>query len=280
MALYLGIDGGGTGCRAAIADRAGRILARAEAGPANIASDPKGARDTIIGIVQGLLAGLGATEAAAVGLGLAGANAAGADLALQGALPARHVRIETDALTATLGALGDRDGIAAVIGTGAVFGRQQAGRFCQIGGHGLVLGDCASGAWLGRRALTQAVRADDGLVPMTPWLRDLLARFGGAAGIIGFAYAASPADFARLAPEVIAAADPDIMAEAEAEIMTAIATLQAGAALPVTFIGGLGEIYHNRLSGRLNTARPIGSALDGALRLAISTDRDAGPVRA
>ena len=44
MALFLGIDGGGTGCRAAVCDGAGRILGEGRGGPSNIASDPDGAR--------------------------------------------------------------------------------------------------------------------------------------------------------------------------------------------------------------------------------------------
>ena len=44
MALFLGIDGGGTGCRAAVADASGRILGTGVAGPANLTSDPAGTR--------------------------------------------------------------------------------------------------------------------------------------------------------------------------------------------------------------------------------------------
>lgn len=36
MTLYLRIDGGGTGCRMALADRTGRVLGRGDGGPANI----------------------------------------------------------------------------------------------------------------------------------------------------------------------------------------------------------------------------------------------------
>ncbi|MBX8828293.1 N-acetylglucosamine kinase, partial [Ochrobactrum sp. SFR4] len=40
MADYiLGIDGGGTGCRAAIADTSGKVLGTGQAGPADIMTD-------------------------------------------------------------------------------------------------------------------------------------------------------------------------------------------------------------------------------------------------
>ena len=47
MQLILGVDGGGTGCRAAVADLSGHVLGRGEAGAANIASEPDGAAGNI-----------------------------------------------------------------------------------------------------------------------------------------------------------------------------------------------------------------------------------------
>ena len=85
MQLFLGIDGGGTGCRAAVANAAGAILGRGVAGPANIASDPEGAAANILAAMEGALAEAGGGEIAAAGLGLAGANAAGATERLRAA---------------------------------------------------------------------------------------------------------------------------------------------------------------------------------------------------
>ncbi len=48
MDLIIGVDGGGSGCRVAVADAAGTVLARAEGGPANIATDPEGADRSIL----------------------------------------------------------------------------------------------------------------------------------------------------------------------------------------------------------------------------------------
>ena len=62
MELYLGVDGGGTGCRAAIANGEGRILGLGEAGSANIVTDPALSRRNILTAVEGALGatGLGA----------------------------------------------------------------------------------------------------------------------------------------------------------------------------------------------------------------------------
>jgi glucosamine kinase len=275
MDLYLGIDGGGTGCRAAVADALGRVLGHGEAGPANIASDVMSARDNILAATRvALTAALGSTDALprlTAGLGLAGANAAGAAEALRQVLPFARLRIETDAVAAVKGALGDRDGIVAAIGTGSVFVRQTRGVIRQIGGWGFVLGDEGSGAWLGRNLLRQALRAAEGFSQDTPLLRRTRHEQGGTEGVIAFSLAARPADFAALAPGLLDSEDPAaraLVAEATADVAGCVAVLQTDPALPVTFISGLGAQYADRLAGRWRIAPACGSALDGALLLA------------
>jgi glucosamine kinase len=169
MTLYLGIDGGGTGCRAAVADEDGRILGHGTAGPANIASDPDGAACNILAAAWAALSASARPEAdfagLHAGLGLAGANAHGTVERLRAALPFARIRIETDAVAAAKGALRDEDGIVAALGTGSVFAAQRGGAVRQIGGWGLVLGDEGSGAWIGRALCAAALRAEDGFVP-------------------------------------------------------------------------------------------------------------------
>ncbi|QYK41102.1 MAG: ATPase [Paracoccaceae bacterium] len=273
MAFYLGLDGGGSGCRAAVSDAAGRVLARVEGGPANITSDAEGAARNILDTARRAMAAAGIDVIAGAAMGLAGANATGASERLRAALPFAPLRIETDAVTATLGALGGRDGIVAAIGTGSVFASAEGGRIRQIGGRGLVLGDEGSGAWMGRAALAAALRAEDGHAALTPFLSALIAEHGGSLGVIAAAGTARPADFAALAPRILAAAAEDvaaaaILAEALREVAAAIDILQAGRALPVVFLGGLGPAFRDRLAGRWPVAEPLGSALDGALMLA------------
>lgn len=281
MNLYLGVDGGGSGCRAAVADGQGRVLGRGTAGPANIATDPEEAARNIraaataalveAGIGAGNGAGNGDGALAGVGLGLAGVNALGAADRLRPLLPWPEARIETDAVTATLGALGEADGVVAALGTGSVFALRRAGRVRQVGGWGLAVSDEGSGAWIGRALLAEAVMAGDGRAPTTPLLAALLAEFGGPQGIAAFAAGAAPTDFAALAPRGFAAEDPAAMAvldRADAAIAAAIDHLQEGAALPVVLTGGLGPAFAPRLAGRWPLLAPRGTALDGALRLA------------
>lgn len=279
MAFLLAVDGGGTGCRAVLADRQGTVLARGEGGPANIASDPRQAAQNLRDLARAVLAQVvGAAEVEhelsrlhAV-MGLAGANVAQAVAGLRAALPMAALRIEGDALIALKGALQDQDGIVAAIGTGSVFIRQRAGQVHRIGGRGFVLGDEGSGAWLGRALLARALRACDGLVPHTSLLQSVLADLGGAEAVIRFGFAASPADFARLAPRVLASDDPAalaLMAVVEADIGGSIAALQTDPPLPVVFLGGIGEALAPRFAAMWPSAPALGTGLDGALWLAL-----------
>lgn len=277
MQLFLGVDGGGTGCRVALADGQGHVLARAESGAANIASNPERALTHILAASRAATTqafGAGAEDALSqvhAGLGLAGANAAGAADWLGARLPFKSSRIETDAVTAVKGALGRADGIVAAMGTGSVFAVQMAGVVRQIGGWGFWLGDEGSGAALGRALFARALRARDGVVPMTPLLQQALNEFGTPDRLVTYSLTARPGDYAAYAPQLLTTDDPAalaILAEAVAQVRATIAALQPEPVLPVTFIGGLGPAYAARLTDWPQHAAK-GNALDGALALAM-----------
>ena len=279
MRLVLGLDGGGTGCRAAVADARGRVLGRGEAASANIVSDPEGARANILAAARAALdaSGIGAEsgELAAV-LGLAGANLPAAAERLGGRLPFARALIVTDAAIALRGAHGREDGITATCGTGSVFAAQRGGAVSSVGGWGLILGDQGSGARLGRTLLEMALLAHDGLVPSTALLAEVVAEAGGPESLVDLAQGATPADFARYAPRIVAAAGAGdvtaerLLAEAETWVAASIDRLAADDPLPVCFHGGLGAVFAARLAeryaGRVRDAK--GTALDGALDMA------------
>lgn len=279
MTFILALDGGGSGCRAVAAAADGSVAGHGSAGPANIWSDPEGALANILAAAEAALAEAGAAgrigEARAV-LGLAGANVASAATWLAARLPFAAARIESDAVTALKGALGDGDGITATIGTGSVFGLQRAGALRIVGGWGFVLGDQGGGAWLGRRLLEEALLAHDGFAAGSPHLAGLVAVADGPAGLVTRTRDFTPADFAALVPAALAAAeagDPGaarVLAAAEAQVAMAIDALLAGGRLPVCFLGGLGPVFARRLAGRYGplVQPPRGNSLDGALALA------------
>ncbi|QDA36666.1 ATPase (plasmid) [Paracoccus liaowanqingii] len=271
MTVFLGIDGGGTGCRAALCDARGRLLGQGQGGAANINTDIEGAAASIRAATAQAIGDCGVDPRALVAvLGLAGGAMQGAVRQLRGLLPFARIRIVNDGITAARGALGNRDGVLAAMGTGSVFVRQRAGEVLQVGGRGFLMGDQGSGAVLGRSLLAQAMRAGDGLAPMTPLLQAMLDRHGGIEGIIEFGNRARPGDFARLAPEMLQG-DPAaeaILQEAARDILQILTVLRDGQPLPVVFTGGLGPHYAARLADALPVQAPRGTALDGALAMA------------
>lgn len=268
---YLGLDGGGTGCRAVLSDADGRVLGRGEGGPANINSDRQGALAAITATAEQALGGRDPAEVAAC-LGLAGANISGAREWLGPMLPFGRVKVVHDAITAVAGALGDGDGIVAAIGTGSVFSRQLGSEIESIGGWGPILGDEASGAWMGRMFLANVLRAEDGLEPQTDLTRTTLARLGGAQEIVALARIATGADFARETRFMLEQAqDPaaqTVLKAASVHVVRAIEHLQTDQELPVTFTGGLGPIFADLLFDRWSQRPARGTPLDGAILLA------------
>lgn len=271
MAFFLGIDGGGTGCRAALADADGLVIGQGQGGPANINTDVEGAAASILEATAGALEGSGADPRDLFAtLGLAGGTITAATERLAGLLPFARMRIVNDAVTAARGALGTQDGILAAIGTGSVFAAQRGGELRQVGGRGFLMGDEGSGAVMGRALLSLAMRAEDGFADMTPLLQQVLEELGGIEGIIGFGNQARPVDFAMLAPRIVAGDDPaarQILDAAVADVRHILTVLQADAPLPVVFVGGLGPAFAARLTDW--PQRPaLGSGVDGALLMA------------
>ena len=267
MKICLGIDGGGSGCRARATDRQGRLLGEGQAGPANILTDPDGAVSNIRSAADQALGGLDPRNCMAV-LGLAGANIAADPDQLAAHLPFGRCRILWDGETALTGAFRGGDGIAAIIGTGSVYASQRGGKVQLVGGWGHVLGDEGSGYWLARRFLSEALHAMDGARDVAEAEAALLRDLGGTRGAVAFASDASPAQLAAIAPRVLAAAPEPLLAEADDWVLRMLTLL--GDDLPVAFLGGLGPHYATRLGGRLGArlVAPQGSALDGAVWLA------------
>lgn len=273
--FLLGLDGGGSGARAVLADAQGRILGRASAGPANIVTDPEAARRHVLEAAAAVMAGRCAPAQVCAVLGLAGATLPEAARGFARGLPFGRVAVVGDAEIALFGALGqEADGIVAIVGTGAIFLRRVAGRCVSLGGWGLTLGDEGSGAWIGRRLCATALRLCDGRAAPSPLLEEVLTQHGGAEGLVRWAAAAAPSAFAALVPAVLAAAAAGdaaaeaVLAAAAAEVAAAIAALQPDPALPVVFLGGLGPVMEARLAGCWPMMAARGGPLEGALTMA------------
>jgi glucosamine kinase len=279
--LFLGIDGGGSGCRARLASWAGTVLGKGVAGPANVRVNLEESIRSVREAAGQCLAAAGAPFADPVVtcLALAGASepreAAAALAACRGLF--RRVIITTDAHAACVGAHGGADGGIIIVGTGSIGWAVEGGRSVRVGGWGFPVSDEGGGAWLGAEAVRRTLWAHDGRLAWTPLLRNTSAEFGcDPHAIVRWMGTARPRDFGRLAPLVVehaAAGDPvagAIMRLAAGHIDAIAARLGDQGAARLALMGGLARSIEPWLGEdtRARLVPPAGDALDGALRMA------------
>jgi glucosamine kinase len=285
----IGIDGGGTSCRAAMTDRAGRILGTGKAGAANILSDLENALVNIVASARDAVSEAGLDPESIAGLpaviGTAGANVGDYGGRLAKALPFTKSRVVTDAAIALQGALGDGDGIVGAFGTGSVYNARRDGSIRGIGGWGFVVGDQASGARLGRELMENTLLAYDKVRQDSPLTEKMMMEFGNnPERIVEFAHDAKPRDFARYAPLVFEGAGQgdaiaiEIVRAASRAIGDSLDALLWPECPSICLLGGLSKAYHPWLDVRHRTllAEPKGDVLCGAVDLAAKFLRDDG----
>jgi len=197
--FVLGIDGGGTSCRAALATVDGAVVGRAKSGAANIRTDLTGARTHIVEAARQAFIAAGQDpdlipQTPAI-LGLAGANVGTYRQQLEAILPFSQSRVETDAEIALEGAVGSGDGAMAILGTGTAYMARKNGKSRAIGGWGFQVGDQGSGARIGRDLLEQTLLAYDGVREGSPLTQSMLAVFrNNPQDVVEFTTNAKPGD--------------------------------------------------------------------------------------
>ena len=281
-ALFMGIDGGGSTCRARLRDATGLLVGEALGGSANVYLDFAGALAAIRGCVAAALAAAGLPQGAggrlSLGLGLAGVSsptiAAEVAAALEGFA---SVRVANDAVTACLGAHRGGDGGLVIAGTGSAGLALVGGRDTVIGGRGFLLGDDGSGARMGLDAWRRALRAHDGLEAHTPYTRGLMARFGDdPAAVVRWGLAARSSDYGAEAPACYAAAAAgdavalSIVRGAAASLAELMLAVRRLGAERVAMVGGGAAAVRPYLPATLaaSLSEPLTDARDGAILLA------------
>lgn len=281
MNFVLGIDGGGTSCRAALATVDGAIVGRAKSGAANIRTDLTGARANIVEAARQAFLAAGEDpdlipRTPAI-LGLAGANVGTYRQQLEAILPFSRSRVETDAEIALEGAVGSGDGAMAILGTGTAYMARRAGRSRAIGGWGFQVGDQGSGARIGRDLLEQTLLAYDGVRLGSPLTEAMLGVFrNNPEDVVEFTTNAKPGDFGGFAPKVFEhAAKGDavanwILEKAVGDVEAALGALDLADDAPLCLLGGLAPLYAPRLSARYRALLkpPLDDALGGAVQMA------------
>ena len=280
---FLGVDGGGTGSRSLLTDEAGTELARAQGGPSNVATDMEEAAANLAQLARDSFAkaGLGpdAMDQAYAVLGLAGSNVVATHAPIETAVPCAHVHVTNDPDVVLAGALGTtQDGVIAAPGTGSFFISRKNGAVRRLGGWGFILGDEASGAFLGRQLLTLAIHAHDGIRAHSDLSRAVLAAFdNNPSKMVQFANGATPGDFGTYARSIVAAAeenDPiarELMQQGADWIVRALKALGHEPAMKAVLWGGLGQSYLPYLPADLvsDLVEPEGDAALGGVRIAM-----------
>jgi N-acetylglucosamine kinase-like BadF-type ATPase len=168
--LVIGIDAGATKTVGLLADEAGRVLAQARGGGANLHVQGEVQVEAVLRSLLAELAAVG--RAQALCLGMAGVDRPPDEAVVRAVLGrlghGEGVRIANDALIALVAGSAERHGIVVLSGTGSIaYGIDGEGSVARAGGFGSLLGDEGSGYWLGNHALRAVVRASDGRGPAT-----------------------------------------------------------------------------------------------------------------
>tara|TARA_Y100000296_G_scaffold50618_1_gene58029 strand:- start:1035 stop:1949 length:915 start_codon:yes stop_codon:yes gene_type:complete len=176
---FIGIDGGGTKCRVILQDKSGTQIGEGISGPANIMRDPELAKTSILDGVAKAIDSANALLASqnsdapvtpitlsqcVVAAGLAGANISTAKARFETwAHPFHSLHILSDLHAACVGAHNGKPGAVIIVGTGSAGTVFNEGKFTDLGGHGFPVGDFASGAWLGLKAVQHTLLCIDNI---------------------------------------------------------------------------------------------------------------------
>ncbi|GAA0605922.1 N-acetylglucosamine kinase [Paenochrobactrum glaciei] len=250
-AYFLGVDGGGTGCRARIEDAEGHVLGQGVSGPATTRLGIEAAWNSVMRASEAAIeeAGLRDTQYGQVnvGIALAGLGRKGALQALQ-AIPHQFASIAfvNDGKGACLGAHSGRDGAIVIAGTGSVGLGFADGEDLRVGGYGFPVSDEGSGAYLGLKAIQHALRAHDGRLEKTALLSEVMQRFGNdPMEVVAWMDQAAATEYATLAPMVMRHADQGdgaarrIVQGAAGHVDTLVRALFERGAPRVSLLGGL-----------------------------------------
>lgn len=167
--LFLGIDGGGSKCKAIVMNENNDILGTGVSGPGNPLLGFEQATNSItesakLALLDAGLENVNLNQLHA-GVGLAGVNLPALFDEMQAwQHPFREMFLAHDLLIACFGAHHSKDGAVIISGTGSCGFSYIDEQEVLLGGHGFPQGDKGSGAWFGLQATKQVLLSLDGIV--------------------------------------------------------------------------------------------------------------------
>jgi len=299
VSYYLGIDGGGTKTTCAVGDET-RLLATASAGPSNIVRVGEAqARESLQRSVRQ------ACSAAGISLEQIARTCVGGSGAARPEVAAIVREIVAEVLSSPLDVVGDMQiameaafdegpGVIVIAGTGSIaYGRDRHGQTLRAGGWGFAVGDEGSAHWIGRGAVSAALRASEreSLNGKPPALATDLFKAWGVTSLLDLARVANstpPPDFAALFPAV-AASDDELarkvlrcagreLADLAGVVIRRLFGKEGAAVVPVAITGGVfrhaqivRDVFYNelhRIDPRAEVQPQVVDPVEGALRMA------------
>lgn len=259
--FFLGIDGGGSKCKAVVANQQGEVLGSGIGGPANPIQGYQKTIDSILNATEKALADAGLSDVKyhnlIAGVGLAGVNLPQPfQLMSQWQHPFSAFYLTTDLEIANIGAHDGSDGAVIIVGTGSCGFSSIAGRKISFGGHGFPMGDVGSGAWIGLEAVKHTLLVLDGFLPQSQLAQTICQQFSVDSGLALSEKLAgrSSHQFARIASLVFACADEEdkvaklIVAQAIEYISQMLNLILQNSPQKISMIGGLAKFVLPRLS--------------------------------
>jgi glucosamine kinase len=296
VAIYLGIDGGGTKTSCVVGD-GHSVLGAATSGGSNVTRVGEArAREALHAAVREACSAAkvdpAQIESACVGLSGAGrAEVRDAVARMMAEVNRGRVQVVSDLETTLEAAFGGGPGVITIAGTGSIaYGRDARGQTARSGGWGWAISDEGSGQWVGRRAVSAVLDAKEaGEDP--PLLGTILKlwKLTTLDELVRSANASPPPDFSSLFPLALAAAEAGdglahgVLNEAGVELATlarnVIRRLFAGVgSVPVAMSGGVfrqsevvREVFYNAVIADFPHASvhaDVVEAVQGALALA------------
>ena len=296
MAIYLGIDGGGTKTTCVVADERS-VLGSATSGGSNITRLGEArVRESLEACVRDACAAAKVDpqkiESTCVGLSGAGRpEVRDAVTRMMAEIVGGRAQVVSDLETTLEAAFGGGPGVVMIAGTGSIaYGRDAEGHTARSGGWGLAISDEGSGQWVGRAAVSAVLGAKDaGEEPalLAPILK--LWQVATLDELVRRANASPPPDFSSLFPLVLAAADGgdtlarDLLTKAGGELGTLARNVirrrfGATGPVPVAMAGGVfrqsdrvREVFYNNVTAEFPQAKvrsEVVEAVEGALSLA------------
>ncbi|MFB9216615.1 BadF/BadG/BcrA/BcrD ATPase family protein [Vibrio sinaloensis] len=279
---YVGIDGGGTSCRARIRDQHGQLIGEGKSGSANILLGVDLAMSSIIEAIS-LAAQQGGLSSASfnqmhVGLALAGAEQKSAwhEFIAQ-PHPFASLVLNTDAYGACIGAHNGDDGAIMIAGTGSCGIYLSGSKQHVVGGREFPISDQGGGAVMGLRLIQQVLLTADDILDKTPLAEHVLAHFNHDVDqIVEWSKTALPRDYGQFSPAIFQHASQgdrlaiSMLKQTAADIEMFLIALNRKGANRICLMGSIAERIKAWLSPPVQNwiVEPQFDAIEGALMFA------------